>query len=69
MPGVGGTPLYMQQQRLQFLYCFGLKLAMDFNRLALKYVQGVVSFSTKGLELRYVFFFYLIHPLRRQVQF
>ena len=31
-----GTPLYAQQQRLQFLYSFGLKLAMDCNCLALK---------------------------------
>ena len=32
--GVGGTPLCVQQQRLQFLYSFGLKL--DFDCLALK---------------------------------
>ena len=31
-------------------------------------VQGVVFFSTNGLELRYVFFLYLMHPLRTQVQ-
>ena len=34
--GGWGTPLYVQQQRLQFLYRFGLKRAMDFNCLALK---------------------------------
>ena len=27
MPGVAGTPFYVQQQRLQFLYYFGLKVA------------------------------------------
>ena len=31
-------------------------------------MQGVVFFSTNRLELRYVFFLYLIHPLRTQVQ-
>ena len=34
--GVVGTPFYVQQQRLQFLYYFGLKVAMAFNCLALK---------------------------------